>query len=497
MVRKTYLGIDAGTTVLKAALWDASKGKPVAWAARPILTRTLPRGGREQRVANLQYALLDVLASLRESAPDDYAAIAGIGLGSQGGSVGVQSREKYHGTNIALWNDARSRPYVERLKAEDPSHWWCAMTLRDVPPNGLGHVLRLREEEPEAFADDFIVTGVGDYLFHLITGVWRQDPGHAIQVGSYDAARKELTGELLARVGLTADGVPPLRRGHETAPSNYYLAELAQIPEGVPVAGPYIDQEAGYLAALGASDRPLQCSLGTAWVANFELPKGVLGRSPFQLTLPALHEGDHLVVQPMLSGNTAWDWALRCFCGPDPAQRLDNAARRLNKHPRPMDGLVAVPWLLQANPFAPEENGALSFLGVGPGVDEGSLLQAVAAGLCYELGRVMQDVHAAGCLDAVVLYGGASKGLFFRKLLATLFAPLPVYAPDIGDLAVTRGALHAFGLAQKTPKGRQAAPFKGEDAAALLRGFETYLNVYDTLYGHVAHAAPYTFEENV
>jgi hypothetical protein len=41
------------------------------------------------------------------------------------------------------------------------------------------------------------------------------------------------------------------------------------------------------VAALGAADRPLQCSLGTAWVGNFELPEGVQGRSPSQMVLPA------------------------------------------------------------------------------------------------------------------------------------------------------------------------------------------------------------------
>ena len=97
---------------------------------------------------------------------------------------------------------------------------------------------------------------------------------------------------------------------------------------GIPVAGPYIDQEAGYMSAAGVSESPLQCSLGTAWVGNFVLPDDTTGGSPTQMVLPAPVGNGRLVVQALLAGNVTWDWGLQTLLDADHVRALESAIGR-------------------------------------------------------------------------------------------------------------------------------------------------------------------------
>ncbi|MCX7934365.1 MAG: FGGY family carbohydrate kinase [Planctomycetota bacterium] len=165
------------------------------------------------------------------------------------------------------------------------------------------HSLWLRHLRPALFAKNNIYVGAGEFLFFKLTGAWRQDPGNALQIGCYNARRQRLDPALLAIARAPLSFVAPLRSGHERHPLAASGAELLSLPAGIPVVGPYMDQEAGYLAVTPVSRRPLQCSLGTAWVGNFILNCHEQWRDPFQLTIPSPQGRGYLVMQPLLTGN--------------------------------------------------------------------------------------------------------------------------------------------------------------------------------------------------
>ena len=49
----------------------------------------------------------------------------------------------------------------------------------------------------------------------LLTGLWRQDAGSALQIGCYNARRGDLDQRLMDIAGLSTSFVAPMRRGHE------------------------------------------------------------------------------------------------------------------------------------------------------------------------------------------------------------------------------------------------------------------------------------------
>jgi sugar (pentulose or hexulose) kinase len=314
---------------------------------------------------------------------------------------------------------------------------------------------------------------------------------HAMQSGVYDTRSNTLSKELAALADTTPEFFAPLRNGHETHPLSGPAAQALGLPEGIPVAGPYMDHEAGFLSVSGTSGHPLQCSLGTAWVGNFCLPEGITGTSPFQFAIPAPHAEGQLVIQPLLTGNVTWDWALHTFVDNDPDRALEKQATLFAERILPAPGLVAVPWLNRPNCLAPEALGSATIHGVSPSTDHAELLRAVAAGMCLELARVFAAVTEAGIIDSLVLSGGASQGPQFRQLLAALFEGVPVHRVEEERWMGTRGVLYAFDRA--CAQARLCPVERDGDKALDVQGARAiYQEVWKRVCGHVAAGQAYT-----
>ncbi|MCP4640690.1 MAG: FGGY-family carbohydrate kinase [bacterium] len=439
------LGIDLGTTVLKVCAFDARTGDLLAQGARRLPVLAPEEAGREQSLRSLDRAFGGILKDLRGVLGTRWQAVCGVGVAAQGGSSILADRATGKPlTPMVLWNDGRTHAHAARVAEGRRAAFWQRHVLRDVPPAGLGRLLWLREKHASLFTPDHIHIGAGEYLFHRLTGVWRQDSGNAIQIGSYDAVRQRLTPKLLRLVDLPLDFVAPLRKGHETAPLSAKGARLLGLPEGIPVAGPYIDQEAGYLAAASGSKRPLQCSLGTAWVGNYTCAREDGAGSPYQLVLASPLGAGDLVVQPLLTGNTNWDWALTSLVDSDHERALSQANRVFGKRLLPPYGHTAVPYFAQRNMLDADAYGSGGFFGLSVETGRDDMLRAVAAGMVFEFARVFEPVAARGLVDRVVLGGGASKGAFFRALLAAVMHPLPVVWQIDEDLCAARGSIYAF-----------------------------------------------------
>ncbi|HOZ45390.1 MAG TPA: FGGY-family carbohydrate kinase [Candidatus Hydrogenedentes bacterium] len=487
MASGILIGIDLGTTVLKVCAFDARTGVLRASAGRRLPVRLTPDGGREQSLRTVERVFAALMQAVRDELGRDWTQVRGMALAAQGGSTIIADRISGRSlTPMYLWNDSRAQAYVERLADSVPRRVWRRFVLRAAPPHGLARIQWLLEARPELLDERTIHVGAGEYLFFALTGIWRQDPGNAIQVGSYQAAEKRLDPALFNRIGVPLSFVAPLRQGHELASLSAPAAKRLGLVEGIPVAGPYIDQEAGYLSTVAGGGTPLHGSLGTAWVGNFALPAGVRGWSPTQLVLPNPAGDGTLIVQPLMAGNPAWDWALGRFIGRNARKSLAEAEALFAQCLLPPRGLVAVPWLTQPNPRDTSAYGAGAFFGVSVQTTGADLVRAVAAGLAFEFRRVFARVAEAGVIDRVVIGGGASKGVHFRSLFAALFAPLPVYRQVDDEWAAARGAL--FTLSPRAARGgveRMAAPRKAVREEAL-RVYTDYLEVFDRLYGDVA-----------
>jgi sugar (pentulose or hexulose) kinase len=487
-----YLGIDIGSTSLKAAAFDARRGRLLAQTEHRLPLDVDETGKREQDPAALLRALCAAASSLRRQVGNHWRRVRGIGLATQGGSTILVNRKTgAPATPMILWNDTRAFGHFHKIAAKFPPRWWRAFSLRDEPGMGLARAQWMREKWPRLFKDDPLCVGAGEHVYFALTGEWRQDACHALQSGCYDALHNRLTTRPLAELGLPADFYAPLRRGNETHPLTQEAATLMQLSAGIPVAGPYNDHEAGYLSVLHVSRQPLECSLGTAWVGNFVLPPAFHGSSPFQLCIAAPTGNGRQVIMPLLTGNVTLDWALATFVHADHRTAVARVAKILAKQILPPPGLVALPWLNRPNALHPAHNGSAAFFGLSPATTHDDLFRAVVAAMTFEFARVFDCVAKSGAVDSLVLCGGAAKSAHVRSLFAALFAPMPIHRVIETELMGARGCLYAFdpqiARAPVAPVRRNASL----DRNALAEARALYLETFERLYGHVQAGKTY------
>ncbi len=480
------LGLDAGTTEFKAVLVRARDGARVAAVSLRLPVSADGGGRREQQPAALGAALSRAAARLRAEAGAAWRQVAGIGLAAQGGSAILADRDTGRAlTAMQLWNDTRPLSLLPAIAGRRPASAWTRLTGGLGPGAGLARVAWLCRRCPDLLpsaGQGALYVGAGEYLYFGLTGVWRQDACNALQIGCYDVRRRQLAAWPLALVGAGLDWVAPLRRGHELHPLSAASARRLGLPAGIPVAGPYIDHEAGYLSAAAAGGRPLQVSLGTAWVGNFVCDRPPPRGPGADFLLPAPIGRGTLVLRVMRAGNLTWNWGVRELmggAGPAAWRRADALCR---DDPLPPDGLLAFPWLAQRHALDKALSGNGAFLGVRADTARADLLRALSAGMAFEFACLFDSLRGKPWADGVTLGGGASRGPGFQRLLAALFAPLPVRLAAEPDTAGARGSIFAFSPRAAQAPSRSLARPPARLRARAARQYELYREARSRLF---------------
>ncbi|MCL4217577.1 MAG: hypothetical protein KJ052_11330, partial [Candidatus Hydrogenedentes bacterium] len=247
-MRGVLIGIDLGTTALKVAAFDGETGKVAAAFSQRLPVSTSDEGRREEDPGVVLRALRKVLDAV-SGITGGLQNVRGIGVAAQGGSTIIADRRTGKAlTPMRLWNDSRALPEFRELTEQYPANYWRKFSLRDEPGMGLARLLRLQAESPELLNEDNIYVGAGEYVYFHLTGEWRQDAGNALQIGCYDARREVLIERAAKLVNANLSFFAPLRCGHETHPLSSNAAKRFGLPAGIPVAGPYMDHEAGYMS---------------------------------------------------------------------------------------------------------------------------------------------------------------------------------------------------------------------------------------------------------
>ena len=171
-----YLGIDIGSTALKAAAYDARGGRLLAQTDQRLPLDVDETGRREQDPAALIQALCAAAGSLRHQLGERWTSLRGIGLAAQGGSTVLVNRATGDPlTPMFLWNDTRAFGHFHEIAKTIPASWWRSFSLRDEPGMGLARALWIRDQRPDLFAGNPLCIGAGEHVYFALTGRWLQE----------------------------------------------------------------------------------------------------------------------------------------------------------------------------------------------------------------------------------------------------------------------------------------------------------------------------------
>jgi xylulokinase len=426
-----YMGIDVGTSAVKAAIVDDT-GNVVDQASAPLsVSRPHPLWSEQNPAdwwAATNCAVSDLGLPLR-------GAVRAVGLsGQMHGATLLDSSHRALRPAI-LWNDGRSAPQCLELERSVPD-----MALitgnRAMPGFTAPKLLWVRLHEPKIFAATAKVLLPKDYVRLRMTGDAASDMSDSAGTLWLDVGKRRWSDAMLSGTDLDVSHMPTLFEGNEI--TGELRAELAQawgMPR-VPVVAGGGDNAAGAIGVGVVRPGDAFLSLGTSGVlflANDGYrPNPAGGVHTFCHAVPK-HWHQMSVI---LSAASCVDWAAR-LCGLGSAGALFDLAEARNK---PTGSEIFLPYLSgERTPHNdPQAQGVL--FGLNHETDAAAIAQAVLEGVAFAFRDGMDALLASGAkIESIAVIGGGARSLFWGKILSSVLRR-PLTYRDSGAVGPAYGA---------------------------------------------------------
>ncbi|MEO6394502.1 MAG: xylulokinase [Devosia sp.] len=431
----TYLGLDIGTSGVKAILIDRAGralGEETAKAVEPV--RPHP-GWSEQSPADWWSACLAACDALAKSHPKEMSELRGIGLsGHMHGAVLLGKGDAVLRPCI-LWNDGRAAAECREMEAALPSLRGIAGNIA-MPGFTAPKIAWVRKHEPEIYRKIAKVLLPKAYVRLLLTGEYVEEMSDASGTLWLDVKQRDWSDALLGVTGLNRSHMPRLVEG--SAPSGNLKPELARRwgITGDPIVAGGAGDNAAAACGIGAI-RPGEgfVSLGTSgviFVSNDRFRPNTAG---------AVHAFCHAIPNTwhqmgvILSATDSLNW-LSSVTGRKQAELSAAAEAKFNGPGEE----IFLPYL--SGERTPHNNAAArgSFVGLSHLSDQARLAQAVMEGVTFAFRDCQRVLADAGTkFQRLLAVGGGSKSSLWLRLIATNL-DVEIDVPEDGDYGGALGA---------------------------------------------------------
>jgi xylulokinase len=419
----TYLGIDVGTSAVKAVLVDGAQAV-LAEAAGPLEVQRPRPLWSEQDPEAWWTAVEDVAARLRAEAPQAFGAVKGIGLSGQMHGAVLLGEDDRPLRPAILWNDGRSFADAAALNRDHPELPSITGILA-MPGFTAPKLVWLARREPEVIAALRTVLLPKDFVRLRLTGERITEMSDAAGTWWLDEAARDWSDAALAATGLARRHMPGLVEGSDGGGT--LRPELAQrwgLPPGILVAGGAGDAAAGAVGLGALADGASFLSLGTS--GQLFVTTSTYRPAPEALVHAYAHAvpGRWFQMAAMLNGASVMAF-MADLLGAGIADLLGQAEAAYRG---PAD-LLVLPYLTGERTPHNDPHARGVIFGLTPETGREALMQAALEGIAFSFADATRSLEQSGTRipQAGVIGGGARSRLLIRILASVLRIPLTRY----------------------------------------------------------------------
>ncbi|MBY5935309.1 xylulokinase [Tateyamaria omphalii] len=427
-----YLGLDLGTSGVKALLVDAD-GRAVGSADATYDVSNPAAGWSEQDPGDWVTGITAALSALRAEHPMAYEAVRALSFsGHMHGAVMVDAAGAVLRPCI-LWNDTRSHAEAAQMDADPVAR---AVSGNIVFPGFTAPKLAwVAKNEPDVFDQVARVMLPKDYLLWWLTGRYATEMSDAAGTAWLDVGARAWSDELLALGGMSRDQMPDLLEGTDVVDEVQAARADLGLPAGCKVVAGGADNAVAAcgVGALGEGDGFV--SLGTSGVV-------LAGRGSYAPDADsAVHTFCHAVpgrwyqMGVVLAATDSLNWLSRVTG--QSAAALSGALGDSLPAPGPVK---FYPYLSgERTPHNDAQvRGGLTGLDIASGPTD--LAHAVMTGVSFALRDSFEALKATGArLPSALAIGGGSRSDYWTRMLATALN-IPLERPDEGAFGAALGA---------------------------------------------------------
>ena len=432
MTRDILIGIDAGTSVLKAVAFTL-EGRQLDTFSIPNSYDALPGGGVEQDMARTWNDCAACLRGLAGKVPDLAARAAAIAVTAQGDGTWLIDAAGGPVGKGWLWLDARAGGLVEELRASSVGRQQFELTASGLNACQQGaHLAWMRSHTPEVLERASTAFHCKDWLYFKLTGVRCTDPSEALfTFGNFRT--RTYSEQTFANLGLAGERrlIPPIVDGSTVQhPLSVTGAAATGLAAGTPVILGYVDVVCTALGA-GLYDPETECGctvIGSTGM-HMRMAGGAesvrLNEHSTGYTMAFPVPGQYAQMQSNMASTLNIDWLLDLARGVLAEAGVQRERKQMIAGlddlvaSRPPAELLYHPYISEAGERGPfvDPFARASFIGLGKRHGYPDMMRAVFE----SLGFAARDCYAAvgGAPREVRLTGGAARSRILRSIVAS------------------------------------------------------------------------------
>ena len=408
-----YLGLDCGTSGLKALLTD-ERGEPVASATRSYSPERPRAGWSEQNPDDWANAMAGALADLKNTAGKTLSALKAIGFSGQMHGAVLLDRADKPVRPAILHNDGRAFREADELGRDYPD---LAQVVGVKPmPSFTGPKLKwIARNEPDHRRLIDAILSPKDYL-RLTLGAERgSDMSDAAGTWLLDEAKRAWSRQAFDACQADPAWAPPLLEGSEPAGViRPKVADALGLPRGVLLAAGGGDAAAGAVGLGAIAPGQAFISLGTATQLIVATDRYM--SAPQKLVHSFAHALPNrwFAMAAMLNGAGALAFAGRLLgASPDALEREAAAG-----YGGP-GALLFLPYLSGERTPLDDSYARGVLFGMSESTSRAEVARAVMEGVALTLADARDCLVAAGAQIARVgLIGGGAKSALWTRMIA-------------------------------------------------------------------------------
>ena len=416
-----YIGIDLGSTNIKAAIYD-KEFHLIDRQSRPV--EYIREDGFVEFDAKLYcQQLVELLEDMLKT--NRVKTVSHMAFTGQAESLVVVGKDGLPLMNAISWMDERSEEECKQLEAIFSPEVCEAVTgqMAVLPTWPATKIAWLRKRRPEIYENAKTYMLLKDYVVYYLTGVKLSDMSIATFSFYFDIYNKCYWQDMLEAIGISEKQLPPLCEPCTVAGD--LLPAIAQqlgIEGETRVNVGTLDHFAGMIGTGNIAPGGITLSTGTvmalATMCGTPTPKSC-GCAMHYGFLP-----DTYVMLPVAeSGGVSLEWFRRSCMEAD----YDKMNKTLAK--RGGNDLIFLPYLVGTNApeFDSRANGV--FWGLRQEHDAIDMAGSIMEGVAYILNKNLEHIHKNGIqLQNIIATGGGAKSAIWCQMYADITG-LPVMIP--------------------------------------------------------------------
>ena len=464
--RQCLIGVDAGTSVVKAVAFDQLGNEFCSHETAMRLRHPEP-SWIEQDMDELWETVKVCLSKVAFQLRDRKREVAGVGITSTGDGTWIIDHDGRPVRGGILWCDGRAGKIVERLHARGIAHQAFELCGTSVfTGSQAAQLIWLREREPESLKKAQVIFHAKDWLFYRLTGLITSDETDE-SLTMLRMATRQYDPELFRIFGIDDlySKFPPVKPTVDNI--GMLLPELAAdlgFPEGLPVGSGPMDVAACALGTGAIEHGQASSILGTAGIHQVIMEEPILEPRMVGMTLCHGVKGRWMRMLAAMTATPNLDWFLKELgtglrleprgvgreAGKDTYECLEQIVHSV---PAGSDGVIFHPYLFpggERGPFV-QPTARASFTGLSLNHTAKHLLRAVYEGVAL----ATLDCYRHMPIDpkSVLLSGGGANSAAWCQIVADCLGK-PVTVPE-GSQFGAKGAALNVGIAVGAYKNAQ------------------------------------------